>query len=236
MMYTVRAKSGRVMGNYETEEEAEARVAQLNSMGQRAQGSPRGRWPSTPLSVARADVAAGRFSTLRVQQENGGYWYVGHLVDRPLYRDRPEGVQALVFETLAGPFASRGYAEKIIERARKRADQETLPARSPGRRTSPMSARSPTPDHEIHAAVDAAKRARKSAETKAQRTFEAAKNRALTFFGSTDVERAARTNAIRRAQVELEQQLDAARAKYNATLETIRARAGQWADLVPAAR
>ena len=74
----------------------------------------------TPLAIAREDAAAGRFSTLRVQQE-GGYWYVGRLVERPLYRDRPEGPQALVFERAAGPFASRGYAEKIIERAQKRA-------------------------------------------------------------------------------------------------------------------
>jgi hypothetical protein len=78
----------------------------------------------TPLSVARADVAAGRFSTLRVRREGGSYWYVGHLVERPVHRDRPEGPQALAFETLAGPFASQGYAEKVMERARTRADRE----------------------------------------------------------------------------------------------------------------
>lgn len=79
------------------------------------------RYGPTPLAIARKDAAAGRFSTLRVQQE-GGYWYVGRLVERPLHRDRPDGPQTLVFESAAGPFASRGYAEKIIERARKRAE------------------------------------------------------------------------------------------------------------------
>jgi len=77
----------------------------------------------TPFALALADVAAGRFSSLRVQQSNG-YWYVGHLVERPLYRDRPDGPQALVFESVSGPFASEGYAKKIIERARKRADKQ----------------------------------------------------------------------------------------------------------------
>lgn len=77
----------------------------------------------TPLAIAREDVAAGRFSTLTLEQ-SGSYWYVGRKVDRPLYAARPDGPQALVFEAAAGPFASRGYAEKIIERARARADRE----------------------------------------------------------------------------------------------------------------
>src|SRR5271157_3098150 len=39
----------------------------------------------SPLAVARADIAAGRFSTLRVQRSEG-YWYVGRLAERPLHR------------------------------------------------------------------------------------------------------------------------------------------------------
>ena len=75
----------------------------------------------TPLSIARADAEAGRFSTLRIQQENG-YWYVGQLVDVPVRAANPSGPQALVFKSVAGPFASRGYAEKVVERALKRAE------------------------------------------------------------------------------------------------------------------
>jgi hypothetical protein len=81
-----------------------------------------------PIDVARADVAAERFSTLQAKQVdkefNGpnAYWYVGHNIDVPL---RPGGpAVALKFETLAGPFTIRGAAEKVIERARARADRE----------------------------------------------------------------------------------------------------------------
>ena len=77
----------------------------------------------TPLAVARIDEAAGRWSTLRTEQSNG-YWYVGHKVERPLHADRPTGPQALVFEVLAGPFASQGKAEHIIKTARSRAERE----------------------------------------------------------------------------------------------------------------
>lgn len=76
----------------------------------------------TPLAVAREDVAAGRFATLQVRQLEG-YWYVGRLVEQPLHRDRPTGPQALVFERVAGPFASGGHAEKIRERALKQAER-----------------------------------------------------------------------------------------------------------------
>jgi hypothetical protein len=89
----------------------------------------------TPLAIARADNAAGRFSTLRAEQDSidkrlsalsgtKAYWYVGHHIDVPLYRDRPDGPQALKFETVAGPFTTRGAAEKVIERARNRADKD----------------------------------------------------------------------------------------------------------------
>ena len=83
-----------------------------------------------PIDVARADVAAERFSTLCAEQDpitkklDGpkAYWYVGHYVDVAL---RPGGPKvAHEFETLAGPFTVRGAAEKAIERARARADRE----------------------------------------------------------------------------------------------------------------
>jgi hypothetical protein len=87
----------------------------------------------TPLAIARADearraVEPWRFSTLRVHQyrELGptGYWYVGHDVEKPLYPEQPDGPTALFFESVAGPFTSRGAAEKVIERARRRAEKE----------------------------------------------------------------------------------------------------------------
>jgi hypothetical protein len=80
----------------------------------------------TPLAIARADVVAGRYTTLRAERPHeGSYWYVGHHVDVPLHKDRPEGPQALKFETVAGPFVTRGAADKVIERARARADRES---------------------------------------------------------------------------------------------------------------
>lgn len=83
-----------------------------------------------PIDVARADVAAGRFSTLRAEQDSidkalsgsKAYWYVGHHIDVPLHPGGPP--VALKFEALAGPFTVRGAADKVIERVRVRADRE----------------------------------------------------------------------------------------------------------------
>jgi hypothetical protein len=77
----------------------------------------------SPFTVARADWEAGRYSTLRVERLEGGYWYVCHRVERPLHAARPDGPQALVSETLAGPFASASAADKVLNGARKRAER-----------------------------------------------------------------------------------------------------------------
>ena len=74
----------------------------------------------TPLSIARADAEAGRFSTLRIQAENG-YWYVGQLVDVPVRAANPSGPQALVFKYRRAVRVARLRGE-IVERALKRAE------------------------------------------------------------------------------------------------------------------
>ena len=91
-------------------------------------------------------------------------------------------------------------------------------------------------DTEVLQAVDKAKRSFKSAETKATRKRSLAREKAFSFFGSTDVEQAARANAVRRAQLEFEQDLNAAQAKYRDAMEILRLRAGRWSDLVPTVR
>lgn len=66
------------------------------------------------------------------------------------------------------------------------------------------------------------------------RKLQKTKDEALSFFGTTDdVERAARSNAIRRAEITFENEINKARALLIERLGAIRASAGQWADLVP---
>jgi hypothetical protein len=84
-----------------------------------------------PIDIARADVAAGRFSTLRAERDSidkslsgpRAYWYVGHYVDVALVSGGPK--VAHKFEFVAGPFGARSAADKVIERVRARADKES---------------------------------------------------------------------------------------------------------------
>lgn len=91
-------------------------------------------------------------------------------------------------------------------------------------------------DQQVLAAVDRAKRAFKTAETKAQRRFYKEREEARNFFGSSDVEQAARHNAIHRAEAVLDNELSTARIRLIDALEDLRERAGEWADLVPRVR
>ena len=89
-------------------------------------------------------------------------------------------------------------------------------------------------DRQVLVAVDTAKRALKSAETKAARALQAALSRAFTFFtGASDVEQAARANAIKRAERDYEIAVTRARQQYYVRLDEIRSYAGVWADMVP---
>ena len=91
-------------------------------------------------------------------------------------------------------------------------------------------------DGQVLDAVAAAKRAYKSAETIANRRFTSAKKHAEQFFGNDDVERAAKHNALKRAEAELIENLNRAKIRFIDRLEFIRERAKQWADLVPMVR
>lgn len=89
---------------------------------------------------------------------------------------------------------------------------------------------------EVYKVIDNAKRALKTAETKARRYHKAAVDEAWRFFGNspaTDVERAAKHNAIKRADATLDADMADARIAYIDKIEKLRERAGEWADLVP---
>ncbi len=88
-------------------------------------------------------------------------------------------------------------------------------------------------DTQVLSAIDKAKRSYRASETKARNAFQKAKARALSFYGDSDVERAARHNEIRRAELVYEAADAKARIAYIDRLEDIRVRAGEWADLVP---
>ena len=71
-----------------------------------------------------------------------------------------------------------------------------------------------------------ARRNRNAAETRAGRKHREAVDKAFAFFGSTDVEQAARSNAIARADAERARAVDKAVAKYRAhCAEILNARA-----------
>ena len=90
-------------------------------------------------------------------------------------------------------------------------------------------------DTEVHDLVAKARRAYKSARTRANTRYNHAANEALARFGSTDVEQAARSCAVRRADQARWNAINAAETKYLTALAEIRMRAGLWADLVPEA-
>jgi hypothetical protein len=88
-------------------------------------------------------------------------------------------------------------------------------------------------DSAVLNAVSRAKRAYKTALTKARRAFVAAKERAMKIDTSYDVDRAHRDCELRRAELAQETADIAARIRLIDRLEEIRWCAGEWADLVP---
>ena len=90
-------------------------------------------------------------------------------------------------------------------------------------------------DAEVLDLVAKARRAYKSAFTRANKRYNVAANEAVVSFGSTDVEQAARSCAIRRADRARWDAITAAETKYRTALVEIKMRAGMWADLVPEA-
>jgi len=91
-------------------------------------------------------------------------------------------------------------------------------------------------DKDVLIAVDKARRIFKTSETKATKKYSTAKQKAFEFYGSSDVEQAARHNALQRAQAVLDAETSRARIVLIDTLEKLRMRAGEWADLVPVVR
>lgn len=101
-------------------------------------------------------------------------------------------------------------------------------------KVSEMIRRAGLSDREILDAVSAAKKALKAAETRAQRQSHKLTEQAFDKFdGADDVGRAARENAILRAQRKASEAMSKARRTYNQKLEDLRAKAGPWGDLIP---
>jgi hypothetical protein len=88
-------------------------------------------------------------------------------------------------------------------------------------------------DTEVWNAIEKIQRANKTAETKARRKHHVAKAHAWSFFGQSDVEQAARSNALRRSEIELERSERKRRITRADRLQELRSKAGRWADLVP---
>ena len=93
-------------------------------------------------------------------------------------------------------------------------------------------------DKQVLDAVARAKRAHRTAETKAQRKAvrERKKVHALFSGAQDDVGRAARHNQLHRIDAVLDADLAIARVRLVDSLEETRARAGEWAELVPLVR
>ena len=92
-------------------------------------------------------------------------------------------------------------------------------------------------DSDVLNGIDKAKKAYKTACTKARRELMTAKDKAMSFFADADdVTRAARHNTLKRAELACDSKLNDARIKYIDRLEKIRNVAGAWADLVPKVR
>jgi hypothetical protein len=87
-------------------------------------------------------------------------------------------------------------------------------------------------DTDVLNAVQKARTAFKAATTRANKRYNVAADEAFTFYGSTDVEQAARNNTIQRADRERWDTIKKAEIKLRATLADIKAKAGMWADLV----
>jgi hypothetical protein len=90
-------------------------------------------------------------------------------------------------------------------------------------------------DFEVLMAVQTVKALYKRALTRAERDYKWAVDAAFKHFGPTDVEQAARSNTLRRAERAYGEAIEKARLNFRTRLADIKARAGEWADLVPEA-
>jgi hypothetical protein len=88
-------------------------------------------------------------------------------------------------------------------------------------------------DAQVLDAIEKIQRANKTAETRAGRRYAASQVAAFRFYGSSDVEQAARHNYLRRAGLEHEQSDRKRRITRADRLQELRSKAGSWADLVP---
>ena len=93
-------------------------------------------------------------------------------------------------------------------------------------------------DAEVITEVDAARHERQRAEARAQHARMVADKKIWEHLGRAqdDVGRAARGCALRRAEAACEVALRAAYAVWAGKMEALRARAGEWYDLVPRPR
>jgi hypothetical protein len=91
----------------------------------------------------------------------------------------------------------------------------------------------PMTDTDVLREIDKLRRAERAAMTKAKRQRVKATREAFSRFGSSDVEQAARSNAVQRAETREAKHYNQALARYLERRESLRARAGQWAELVP---
>lgn len=92
-------------------------------------------------------------------------------------------------------------------------------------------------DRDVLNSIDKAKKAYKTACTKARRELMTARDKAMSFFADADdVTMAARHNTLKRAELVCDSKLNDARVKYIDRLEKIRNVAGTWAELVPKVR
>ena len=94
-------------------------------------------------------------------------------------------------------------------------------------------ARTKPADYEILMAVQTVKALYKRALTRAEQGRKHAIDAAFKHFGPTDVEQAARANAVRRAERAYGEAVEKAALNLRTRLADIKARAGEWADLVP---
>jgi hypothetical protein len=88
-------------------------------------------------------------------------------------------------------------------------------------------------DYEVLMAVQLLKALHKRALTRAESTRKKSIDQAFRHFGPTDVEQAARSNAIRRAELAYGEAVEKAHRNLRSRLASIKADAGEWADLVP---
>jgi hypothetical protein len=90
-------------------------------------------------------------------------------------------------------------------------------------------------DKQVLDAIEKIQRSSRASRRKAERRTSAGTQHAYRTFGSSDVEQAARSNYVRRLQVEVGKAELKRRTQRARKLEDLRAQAGGWADLVPSA-